>query len=170
MFGPVFWLAVGLLRAFPCLAQWRLRSRQAYSSGGCAGMTGCPASPASRFTRPKSIGQGTQNAAILRQTLSVVLRCWKRGWHLRAQSCDRNASSATSATLRPGDRTNAHGIVDGCYGGTSRAHCRLSSEISSVGSWPGADRHLNRILPAGTAGGLSKPTLKAPRLHCREWL
>jgi hypothetical protein len=51
--GRVFWLAVDLLRAFPCHAQWRLRSRQAYSSGGCAGMTGFPASPASRFTRPK---------------------------------------------------------------------------------------------------------------------
>jgi hypothetical protein len=38
-FGPVFWLAVILLRAFPqIIAVAYTRSRQAYSSGGCTGV------------------------------------------------------------------------------------------------------------------------------------
>ena len=40
VFGPVFWLAVILPCAFPCeQTQWQMQSRQAYSSGGCAGIT-----------------------------------------------------------------------------------------------------------------------------------
>jgi len=37
-----------------------LRSRQAYSSGGCAGLSEGSESPASRFTRPTVVEQGTQ--------------------------------------------------------------------------------------------------------------
>ena len=49
--GPVFWLAVDLVRAFPWnLHSGVLRSCLAYSSGGCVGMAGEPASPTSRFT------------------------------------------------------------------------------------------------------------------------
>jgi len=55
--------------------------------------------------------------------------------------------------------------------GFSSVFCRSRSLIlhgHNVSLWPGPDRHLNQILPAGTAGGLSKPPLKAPRPQCRE--
>ena len=45
-----------------------LRGRQAYSSGGCAGLSEQAESPASRFTRPTVVELGTQDAASIRRT------------------------------------------------------------------------------------------------------
>lgn len=71
-FGPVFWLAVILIRAFPWHTQWHWRTRLAYSSGGCAGMAANAASPASRLTLNIEMNKRTRIGILLGITPSSM--------------------------------------------------------------------------------------------------
>ncbi len=83
--GPVFWLALILLRAFPCLhTSGNRRSRQAYSSGGCAGLaawgsfTGFPFNvarqPSERTRNPNHTGSRAAAGGMSNDPWPAVFR------------------------------------------------------------------------------------------------